>query len=105
MVIMVNIMTKETLTNIMLGIIFIFLIIGMVKSAFAEDFDWVASFYNEQVDYVFAYGKPMAEWSKYSCKHNHLKKGHYLVYDYNGIPVYCEIKTMTRREYEEYDRI
>jgi len=68
--------------------------------------DMYYDYYSEEIPYVFRTGTPYPEHTKYTCENNKLiKKYHGIVYDYTGKPVECEIKLMTRKEYEEYNGI
>ena len=73
-----------------------------VQDARADSF---AEYFEEEVPYVFAYGKPFPEMTAFTCVNGKLHKGYRTVRDYTGTAVKCEFKTMTRREYEDLDNV
>lgn len=74
-----------------------------VQDARAEDFE--KQYFEEEVPYIFAYGKPFPEMTSFSCVNSKLYKGTRAVLDYKGKAVKCEIKPITRREYEDLNDV
>ena len=88
---------------LLLVVVFIGLIV-LAENCDAESLYF--SYYSEEIPYVFHRGKPLPEHSKYKCIKGNLNKYKYGVeYMYTGKPKKCEIKFMTRKEYEEYNPI
>lgn len=89
---------KKYSLYILVLLLFVLFIGYISKDVKAED--WESVYFEESVPYVFAYGKPFPEGSVFICKEGALWKGRYLVKDYTGKAVKCEVKTISRREYE-----
>lgn len=95
-------MNKDTIQTIVLILACIVCLL-LVKSARA---DLAYTYYDEEILYVFARGKPYPEMSPYVCNNNRLaKKRSGIIYNYDGKPVPCELKKMKRKEYEEFNSI
>ena len=73
-----------------------------VNDAHADQFD---DYFQEEIPYVFAYGKPFPELTAFRCVNNKLYKGIRTVKDYKGMAVKCEFKTLTRQEYEDLNNV
>ncbi len=73
-----------------------------VQEARADQFE---DYFQEEIPYVFAYGKPFPEITAFTCVNNNLRKGIRYVRDYKGAHVKCEFKTLTRQEYEDLNNV
>lgn len=74
----------------------------LLNNALADEYDM---YFHEEVEYIFAYGKPFPEGTPFKCKNNKLWKGYNRVNDYTGKAVFCEFKTITRQEYEDLNNV
>lgn len=71
----------------------------------ASAMDMEREYYQEKVTYIIAYGKPLPERNVFTCLQGKLKKGYHQVRNFKGVNVGCELKLMTRREYEDLNLV
>lgn len=67
--------------------------------------DMYNMFYEEKVEYIIVYGKPLPERNSFTCINGNLKKGYHPVRNFKGINVGCKLKKLTRGEYEDLSSI
>lgn len=87
---------------IVISIMFIILIL---YSSTSSAIDMEKAYYDENITYIIAYGKPLPERSAFTCINGKLKKGYHQIRNFNGVNVGCKLKQMTRREYEDFNLI
>lgn len=84
--------------DIMLAIVFILVLLG-IKNSKA---DMLQDYNSEVVEYIQTEYKILSEYTKFICKKGILYKSGRVQRKYTGKAQTCEVKLMTRGEYEEY---
>ena len=95
-------MSNKLATYLIILVMFLLLLMW-ANNIYATD--WEKEYFQEEVTYVVAYGKPFPEMTAFSCEAGRLKKSWNYVRDHKGKHVKCEFKTMTRQEYEDLNNV